>query len=319
MTIEKKNLDLFFTIIFFLILILGKNYFFCEYFSDCSLTQENYGGDLKKYLRNYYSGVIVNYFSIVLYLVFKVTHSWINFEWFLILFQLTFYSIIFFSGTNFIKNNQLWKFTIFIIVVLFYPFYDGYSSFLLKQGMGMIFLFVSIFLVKKIFSYSSFFFILLSIFSHYIFLLVYLVFYISKFFSLKFLTFIFLISISIYMLEINNAWYITNIKFLYNLDVFFIPEKILSKFNQETKFRFILFSSLPLFFLLIIQFKNVIDKNKILENLYKFHLLYSSIVYLFFSEFYYIDRFLSLTWIFYPFYLLAFLTVFRLNYKYFNS
>ena len=315
MIIKKKNLNLFFLFIFFLLFVLAKNYLFCDLFSDCSLTQDKYGGDLNKYFKNYYSGIIINYFSAILYLIFKIVHPIVNFETFLVLFQLTFYTVIFFSGIYFLQNNEFWKFLLFVLVILFYPFYDNYSSFLLKQGMGMIFLFISLFLVKKVFSFTSWVFILLAIFCHYIFLLFYSVFFIIRFFSLNFLIILFLISILIYIFGINNTWYLTNIEFLYDLNIFFVPENALTKINQETKLRFIVFSSLPLISIMVIQFRNIVLNNIFLKNLYKFHMLYSSITYLFFSEFYYIDRFLSITWIFYPFYFLALINIFKLNEK----
>ncbi len=315
MILKKKDLNLFIILIVLLFFVLVKNYLLCDIFSDCSLTQEKYGGDLSKYYRNYTSNAVINYNGATIYLIFKYIHSWISFEFFLILYQLIFYIIIFSCGISIVKDYNLWKFILFTLVILFYPFYDGYSSFLLKQGTGTIFLLISLFLVKKVFSFSSFLFIIFSILSHYIFLLFYIIFYLIRFFSLKFLILIFIISFLVYSFGINDALYLMNINFIYNLDLFFVPEDVFSKLNQEDKLRFILFSSLPLFSLLVIQCRNVIYKNKFLKDLYKFHFLYSSLVYLLFSEFYYIDRFLSVTWMFYPFYFLAFLSIFKINFK----
>lgn len=313
MILQKKFINLFFILFFFLIFIILKNYTFCNIFSDCSLTQDKYGGDLSKYIVNYYSGIIVNNYSIAVFVVFKFFHTLVSFEAFLVIFLLSFYSIIFFSGLNLIENKNQPKFLFFILIVAFYPFYDGYSTIAIKQGLGVIFLFVNFFLVKKVFSFTSWIFIILAILSHLVFLLFYLIFWISRYFSFKFLIFIYLLTITIYCLNINDTWFLININILYNLDLFFIADDILSKFNSETKLRFVIFSSLPLFTFLIPRFKKLVYENKLLKNLYQQHFLYSSTVYLFISEFYYIDRFLSLTWMFYPFYFLYLLRIVKFN------
>ena len=312
MILKKKFINLFFILFFFLIFIMLKNYPFCDIFSDCSLTRE-YGGDLGKYVVHYYSNQIVNYYNIGAYAIFKLFHPWASFGFFLIIFQLSFYSIIFFSALNVIKNENLTKLSYFTLIVAFYPFYDGYSSIAIKQGLGIIFLFTSIFLVKRVFSLTSCIFIMVAILCHLVFLVFYSIFWISRYFSLKFLIIVYLLTITIYLLNINDSWYLANIIFLYDLDLFFIADRILSKFNQETKLRFIIFSSLPLFSLLIPGFKKLVYENELLKNLYQCHFLYSSIVYLFLSEFYYIDRFISITWFFFPFYFLYLLRIVKFN------
>ena len=313
MILKKKFIIFFFVFIILLFWIFLKNYTLCNIFSDCSLTQDEYGGDLSKYVIHYYSNTIVNYYNIAPYVVFKFFHTWVSFEAFLFIFLMSFYSIIFFSGLNSIENKNQLKFLFFILIVAFYPFYDGYSTFAIKQGLGVIFLFVNFFLVKKVFSFTSWIFIILAILSHLVFLFFYLIFWISRYFSLKFLIFIYLLAITIYCLNINDTWFLNNINILYNLDLFFVADDILSKFNSETKLRFVIFSSLPLFTFLIPRFKKLVYENKLLKNLYQQHFLYSSTVYLFISEFYYIDRFLSLTWMFYPFYFLYLLRIVKFN------
>ena len=314
MILQKKFINLSFTLFFFIFFIILKNYLLCDVFSDCSLTQDEYGGDLSKYVIHYYSNQIVNNYNIGTYAIFKLFHTWVSFEFFLIIFQLSFYSIIFFSAFNLIENENLLKnFPLFVLVVAFYPFYDGYSSFAIKQGLGMIFLFASLFLVKRVFSLTSCIFIIIAILNHLVFSVFYFIFWISRYFSLKFLIIVYLLTIFIYLQNINNSWYLVNINFLYSLDLFFIADRILSSFNPESKLRFVVFSSLPLFFLFIPGFKKLVYENELLKNLYQHHFLYSSMVYLFLSEFYYIDRFLSLTWIFYPFYFLYLLQIVKFN------
>ena len=311
---QKKFIDLSIILFFFLFLIMLKNYLLCDIFSDCSLMQEKFiHGDLSKYILHYNSGRIVNQYNIGAYSVFKLFHTWVSFKFFLIIFQLSFYSIIFFSALNSIENENLLKFFFFTLVVAFYPFYDGYSAFSLKQGLGMIFLFISIFLVKRVFSLISCIFIIFSILSHYVFLTFYLTFFISRYFSLKLLIFLYLLTVPIYSLNINDSWYLATIGILYDMNLFFVHENLLSKFYSESKLRFILFSSLPLLSFLIPGFKKLLHENELLKNLYQCHFLHSSIIYLFLSEFFYIDRFLSLTWIFYPFYFLYILRLVKFN------
>ena len=45
MTLHKKFINLSFTLFFFIFFIILKNYLLCDVFSDCSLTQDEYGGD----------------------------------------------------------------------------------------------------------------------------------------------------------------------------------------------------------------------------------------------------------------------------------
>lgn len=312
MILKKKFINFFFVYIVFLFWILLKNYPFCDYFSDCSLTRE-YGGDLSKYVIHYYGNQIVNNYNIGAYAIFKLFHPWASFGFFLIIFQLSFYSIIFFSALNIIKNENLAKFYYFTLIVAFYPFYDGYSSIAIKQGLGIIFLFASIFLVKRVFSLISCIFIIVAILCHLVFLVFYSIFFISRYLSLKFLIIVYLLTSTIYCLNINDSWFLIGINILYNLDLFFIDGDILSKLNSEAKLRFVIFSSLPLFSLLIPGFKKLVYENELLKNLYQCHFLYSSIVYLFLSEYYYIDRFLSITWLLFPFYFLYLLRIVKFN------
>ena len=182
----------------------------------------------------------------------------------------------------------------------------------------MIFLFASLFLVKRVFSLTSCIFIIIAILNHLVFSVFYFIFWISRYFSLKNLIILYSLAITIYLTNINASWYTTNISFLYTLDIPLYKDRILGDdldVFAETKLRFVAFSSLPILSLLIPGFKKLIYENELLKNLYQHHFLYSSMVYLFLSEFFYIDRFLSLTWIFYPFYFLYLLHIVKFNKK----
>ena len=192
----------------------------------------------------------------------------------------------------------------FLFIVILYPFFVGYATHIPTQGLGFIFTFIGIFIVRRLYSYLSIFFIILSIFSHYVFFLMHGIFYISRFFSLRFLIIIFFLSILIYSFNFNDKWFPFIINYVESFNLFFVPDNGLNKLNPDSKIRFVLFTSLPLIFLILGQFRKFLDNNLILKNLYKFHLLYSSVIFLFLSEFFYIDRFLSVTWLFYPFYFL---------------
>ena len=85
--------------------------------------------------------------------------------------------------------------------------------------------------------------------------------------------------------------------------------------STEIRYLFVLFSFLPFFAFQIIQFKNLINRNSILKNLYKFHLLYCSCIFLFFSEYFYLNRFLEIVWLFYPLYLLTLLNITKISLK----
>ncbi len=313
MKIKKNNF--YFLIFFFayLSIIYLKNFIFCDlYFGKC--IEEPYGGDLRRYLKGHYNDIIVHHSGFSLYLIFYWVHSWLKFQYFLIIFQLTFYSVIFFSGLQFLKNFSLGKFTIFTFIIIFYPLYEGYSIIALKQGLGIIFMISSIFLVKKIYSFKSFFLMLASIMSHYVFLLFYLVLYISKFFSIKFLTYFFIFCILGYIFRLNGFlfYYVIELieplhKSLYNETWF--------RINSEVKYSIVAFSFFPLLLYQNIKFRTYADKEFLFKMLYKFHLLFCAIIFLFFSEFYYINRFLVISWIFYPFYLLNFLNITKFNFK----
>ena len=58
---QKISLSLVLLILLFLflIIIILKYYQFCNFFSDCSLTQMEYGGDLGKYKIKYYLSVLI--------------------------------------------------------------------------------------------------------------------------------------------------------------------------------------------------------------------------------------------------------------------
>ena len=177
----------------------------------------------------------------------------------------------------------------------------------MKQGLGLIFVIISLFIIERRNLYSYIFFALLSIFSHYIFILFHIIFILSRYFSLKILILLFLSSIFIYFLNINDNLFELIYNFLISLNLYFIDENTLNKTYSLAKVQFILFSSLPLFLLVLSNFRKFVNENLLFNNLYKFHFLYSSTIYLFFSEFFYLDRFLSITWHLYPFYFLIML------------
>ena len=320
MIFQKISLNLGLLILFFLffIIIILKYYLFCNFFSDCSLTQIEYGGDLGKYKIKYYANKLTLFDlqvadSPVLIIIFYLLKNIISYEYFLKIYLCTFYAVIFFSSVRFTREYSVDKFLIFLFIVIFYPFLENYATHIPTQGLGFIFTFTAILVVKKLYSFSSIFFIILSIFSHYVFVLMHGVFYISRFFSLRFLIIIFFLSILIYSLNINDNWFSFIINYVESFNLFFVPDNGLNKLNPDAKIRFVLFTLLPLSFLLFDRFKTYLDNDLLLKNLYKFHLLYSSIIYLFLSEYFYIDRFLSITWLFYPFYFLVILRMVKLS------
>lgn len=315
MTIKKTNVKFFFLFFIFLLIVYLKNKVFCfDFFDNCTL--EPFGGDLRRYLNNhYYNEIGSSVHGYVLYLTFNLTNSWLTFANYLLLFQLVFYSVLFFSALKLFERISFLKFNYFVLIIIFYPIYDGYSSIALKQGLGMIFMLSSLFLVKKTFSFKSWWLIIASIMSHFVFLIFYFAFYISKFFSIRILTNLFLVSIIGYILQFNGFMFeliVENFEPLYKS-----PYAVTwLRQNEEVKYFFVIFSLLPLFFFQIKQFKNFINKKIFFTKIYKFHLLFSAIIFFFFSEFFYINRFLSLTWIFYPFYLLILIDITKLNYKF---
>ena len=318
MKLKKKNIFLFIIFFSYLLLIYLKNYTFCNvYYGKCSLI-EPFGGDLLKYLNGHYSSPIAGHYGFSLYLIFLIVHPWLKYKFFLLIYLLTFYVVLFFCGLKLLRNNNLWKFILYLSIVILYPTYEGYSSIALKQGLGMIFFLMSIFLVKRIFSFESCFFILASIMCHYVFLLVYFILYIVKFFSIKTLTCIFLLITSFYLLELNGFLFKTVIQIFEPMYTNQYHETWL-RITDEVKYSFVLFSYIPLFFFQIIQFKITIDKNFILRKIYKFHLLYCSCIFLFFSEFYYLNRFLEISWLFYPLYLLVLLNIIKIDFKKFKK
>ena len=297
-------------------IIYLKNKVFCfDFFDNCLL--EPFGGDLARYLKNHYNNKIGNFgdHGLALFITFSLTYSWLTFKNYLILFQLVFYSVLFFSGLKLFERISFLKFNCFVLILIFYPIYDGYSTVALKQGLGMIFMLPSIFLVKETFSFKSWLLIIASILSHYVFLLFYFVFYVTKFFSIRVLTNLFLVSIIGYILKFNGFLFelvVENFEPLYK-NAYGITWL---RHNDEIKYFYVIFSLLPLFFFQIKQIRNFINKTIIFRKIYKFHLLFSAIIFFFFSEFFYINRFLALTWIFYPFYLLIFIDITKLNYKF---
>ena len=184
MIIKKTNIKLLFLFFIFLLILFLKNNVFCfDFFNNC--LQEPFGGDLKKYSENHYNKKIGNIkgHGLSLFLTFSLTNSWLTFKNYLILFQLVFYSVLFFSGLKLFERISFLKFNCFVLILIFYPIYDGYSTVALKQGLGMIFMLPSIFLVKETFSFKSWLLIIASILSHYVFLLFYFVFYVKNFFQ----------------------------------------------------------------------------------------------------------------------------------------
>ena len=314
MKLKKKVVFLFIIFLSFLLLIYLKNYTFCNvYYGKCSLVAP-YGGDILRYLNAHYYTPIAGHYGFSLYLIFLIVHPWLQYKFFLLTFLSTFYVVLFFCGLKLLRNNTLWKLIPFLLIVILYPFYEGYSSIALKQGLGMIFMLISIFFVKKIFSLSSCLFILAAIMSHYVFLLVYFILYIVKFFSIRFCIIIFLLCTFSYLIGLNNflfEWVIQEFEHIYE-DQY---QETWLRTTTEVKYLFVLFSFLPLFAFQIIQFKNLINRNSILKNLYKFHLLYCSFVFLFFSEYFYLNRFLEIAWLFYPLYLLILLNITKISFK----
>ena len=314
MKLKKKIVFLYIIFFSYLLLIYLKNYTFCNvYYGKCSLVAP-FGGDLLRYLNAHYYSEIKGHYGFSLYLIFLIVHPWLKFKFFLLTFLLTFYVVLFFCGLKLLRNNALSKFIPYLLIVILYPSYEGYSSIALKQGLGMIFMLMSIFFVKRIFSFSSCLFILAAIMSHYVFLLVYFILYITKFFSIKFSTIMFLLCTSLYLVGFNDflfEWVIQIFEPVYKAEY----DATWLRTSNETKYLFVLFSSLPLFAFQITQFKNLINRNSILKNLYKFHLLYCSCIFLFFSEYFYLNRFLEIAWLFYPLYLLTLLNITKISFK----
>ena len=314
MKLKKKIIFLYIIFFSYLLLIYLKNYTFCNvYYGKCSLIGP-FGGDLLKYLNAHYYTPIGGHYGFSLYLIFLIVHPWMKFKFFLLIYLLTFYIVLFFCGLKLLRNNALWKFILYLLIVILYPFYEGYSSIALKQGLGMIFMLMSIFFVKRIFSFASCFFILVSIMCHYVFLLVYFILYIVNFFSIRIVTILFLLCTSSYMMGLNDFIFAMVIEIFEPIYEDQYHETWL-RTTTEIKYLFVLFSFLPLFAFQIIQFKNFINRNTILKNLYKFHLLYCSCIFLFFSEYFYLNRFLEIVWLFYPLYLLALLNITKIDFK----
>ena len=314
MKLKKKIIFLYIIFFSYLLLIYLKNYTFCNiYYGKCSLVTP-YGGDILRYLNAHYYTPITNHYGFSLYLTFLIVHPWLKFKFFLLTYLLTFYVVLFFCGLKLLRNNNLWKFIPYLSIVIFYPFYEGYSSIALKQGLGMIFMLMSIFFVKRIFSFASCLFILAAIMSHYVFLLVYFILYIVKFFSIRFFTIIFLLCTFSYLIGLNNflfEWVIQTFEHIHK-DQY---QETWLRTTTEVKYLFVLFSFLPLFAFQIIQFKKLISRNSILKNLYKFHLLYCSCIFLFFAEYFYLNRFLEIAWLFYPLYLLTLFNITKISFK----
>ena len=314
MKLKKKNVFLFIIFFSFLLLIYLKNYTFCNvYYGKCSLIAP-YGGDILRYLNAHYFSPIANHYGFSLYLIFLIVHPWLKFKFFLLTYLLTFYVVLFLCGLKLLRNNALWKFILYLLIVILYPSYEGYSSIALKQGLGMIFMLMSIFFVKRIFSFASCLFILAAIMSHYVFLLVYFILYIVKFFSIRFFTIIFLLCTFSYLIGLNNflfEWVIQTFEHIHK-DQY---QETWLRTTTEVKYLFVLFSFFPLFAFQIIQFKKLISRNSILKNLYKFHLLYCSCIFLFFAEYFYLNRFLEIAWLFYPLYLLTLFNITKISFK----
>jgi hypothetical protein len=314
MKLKKKIIFLYIIFFSYLLLIYLKNYTFCNiYYGKCSLVTP-YGGDILRYLNAHYYTPITNHYGFSLYLTFLIVHPWLKFKFFLLTYLLTFYVVLFFCGLKLLRNNNLWKFIPYLLIVIFYPSYEGYSSIALKQGLGMIFMLMSIFFVKRIFSFASCLFILAAIMSHYVFLLVYFILYIVKFFSIRFFTIIFLLCTFSYLIGLNNflfEWVIQTFEHIHK-DQY---QETWLRTTTEVKYLFVLFSFLPLFAFQIIQFKKLISRNSILKNLYKFHLLYCSCIFLFFAEYFYLNRFLEIAWLFYPLYLLTLFNITKISFK----
>ena len=314
MILKKKTIFLYIIFFSYLLLIYLKNYTFCNaYYGKCSLVAP-FGGDLLKYLNAHYYTPIGGHYGFSLYLIFLIVHPLMKFKFFLLIYLLSFYIVLFFCGLKLLRDNALWKFILYLLIVILYPFYEGYSSIALKQGLGMIFMLMSIFFVKRIFSFASCFFILVSIMSHYVFLLVYFILYIVKFFSIRIFTILFLLCTSSYMMGLNDFLFATVIEIFEPIYEDQYHETWL-RTTTEIRYLFVLFSFLPLFAFQIIQFKNLINRNTILKNLYKFHLLYCSCIFLFFSEYFYLNRFLEIVWLFYPLYLLTLLNITKISLK----
>ena len=109
MTIKKRNFYLFILFCIFILLVYLKSFVFCDLFINKCL-EEPYGGDLRRYFKHHYNDLIGDYYGLTLYIVFYLINSWLEFENFLILFKLIFYSILFLSGVKLFKEISLWKF-----------------------------------------------------------------------------------------------------------------------------------------------------------------------------------------------------------------
>lgn len=317
MIVKKKKFNLFLLLLSLLICIILKNYFICEYYFGHCVGLDGAGGDLQIYASHFNQGYVVVSYTSLIYVIFFLFQFLKSFEVFHLIFIQIFYIVIFFSGLKLLTKEYLWKYAVFIILVSIYPIYEGYSVNALKQGLGVIFMLLSIFIVKRVFSFNSWCLIIASSLSHYVFVLFYIIFYLSRFFSLKNLNIIFLLSSLIYLSKISDFFYIHVTKIINYINFFFVNdlEDLIFYVEpiNEVKIKFILFSSLPTITLQIYKLKKYINKNYLITNLYKFHLLYSSFVYLFFSNYYYLDRFLSVSWIFYPFYFLYLFDVLKFN------
>lgn len=297
MRIKRNNFYLVLVYIIFLsVLFLTKNQkLFTEFFQ----------GDLLIYSNHYKNNSIPSYYGLTLYMSFKLFNSWLAFSYFLLIYLIVFYTTIFVCSLKLFDPSSNVKYILFAIILASYPFYTGYAAFVLKQGLGMIFMLIHIFYVKKQFSILSILIMLLAIFSHYIFILFFIIFYYSKFFNLRVLIFLMLFSIFIYIFNFKLFSYQNLALYLEN-NFNFIGEDILINTFEGVKIKFAIYSLLPLLALQVKQFKNTINENIILNKIIKFHFLYSALIYIFFSDYYYLDRFLSLTWILYPFYLIPF-------------
>ena len=308
MTIKKRNFYLFILFCIFILLVYLKSFVFCDLFINKCL-EEPYGGDLRRYFKHHYNDLIGDYYGLTLYIVFYLINSWLEFENFLILFKLIFYSILFLSGVKLFKEISLWKFNLFLFLIFFYPVYNDYSSVGLKQGLGMIFMLSTLFLFKNVFSFKSCLLILASIMSHYVFALFYLIFFICRFFSNRFVTLIFLLSTSFYIL----SYFIRTEDFFFEIIEKYLSSLIWVRFTNEINYFYLIVSFFPLFLTQIRQFEKFLKKNYLLNDLFKTHLLYSSVVYFVFTDYYYIERLLAVSWIIYPYYVLSLLKITKLK------
>ena len=132
---------------------------------------------------------------------------------------------------------------------------------------------------------------------------------ICTFLSNRFVTLIFLLSTSFYIL----SYFIRTEDFFFEIIEKYLSSLIWVRFTNEINYFYLIVSFFPLFLTQIKQFEKFLKKNYLLNDLFKTHLLYSSVVYFVFTDYYYIERLLAVSWIIYPYYVLSLLKITKLK------